>query len=60
MKNTFAIPARIEEFWRGQDLLRCGESKAQESTTIPWSNLEIAAQSFEEQRGRRRVEKNRG
>ena len=42
MKNTFEIPARIEEFRRGPDVPRRGESKAQDSSINPWLKIQIA------------------
>ena len=49
--NTFEIPARIKEFRRGPDVLRRGESKAQDSAPNPWSKSEIAVLGFEDGRG---------
>ena len=57
MRNTFEVPARIEEFRRSPDLPRRGESKAQSSLMNPWLKLEIATRVFGEKRsgdGRKR------
>ena len=51
MRNTFEVPARIEEFRRSPDLPRRGESKAQCSLSNPWTKKEIATRVFGEQRG---------
>jgi len=51
MKNTIEITERIEEFRRGPDVPRRGESKAQDSAPNPWSKSEIAMLGFEDGRG---------
>ena len=45
MKIPLRFPRELKKFRRGSDLLRHGESKAQESPTNPWSKNEIAARS---------------
>ena len=41
-----SFPRESKEFRRGPDLPRRGESREQESSTNPWSKIEIAARSF--------------
>ena len=42
----FRFPRESKEFRRSPDLPRRGESKEQESSTNPWSKIEIAAWNF--------------
>ena len=51
MKIPLRFPRELKKFRRGPDLLRRGESKAQESSANPWSKTQIAAQSFRGARG---------
>jgi hypothetical protein len=45
-ENAFEVPAQIEEFRRGPNVPRRGESKAQDSLTNPWLKIQIAAQAI--------------
>ena len=58
-ENTFEIPARIEDFRRGPDLPRRGESKTQESSANPWLIIQNAARAIWGAKGTAAEKRNR-